>query len=182
VKHEVADRIGALDGVGVAVERLEEPRVSEAVSTSAGCECGDILSGDKLARLLIGPQLVLVVGVQVEAALLGALPVRGDALVLVRLVDDFGDQLRALVDGARVWRRELAAEDGVLATGGDQQAEQGPHAVHCEAEDDDGDEHEDGDAALHGGLLRCAAVSFSLAMLGVDQGQGENVAGAGWRR
>jgi hypothetical protein len=150
VKHEVADRIGALDGVGVAVERLEEPRVSEAVSTSAGCECGDILSGDKL--------------------------------VLVRLVDDFGDQLRALVDGARVWRRELAAEDGVLATGGDQQAEQGPHAVHCEAEDDDGDEHEDGDAALHGGLLRCAAVSFSLAMLGVDQGQGENVAGAGWRR
>jgi hypothetical protein len=109
--------------------------------------------------------------VQVQAALLGALPVRGDAVVLVRLVNDLGDQLRALVDGARVWRRELAAEDGVLAPGGDQQAEQGPHAVHCEAEDDDGDEDEDGDAALHGGRLCCAAVSFSLVILGAGQGR-----------
>jgi hypothetical protein len=111
--------------------------------------------------------------VQIQAALLGALPVRGDAFVLVRLVDNLGDQLRALIDGARVGRRELATEDGVLAAGGDQQAEQGPHAVHCEAEDDDGDEHEDGDAALHGGLRCCTTVFFSLAMLRGGQGRDE---------
>jgi hypothetical protein len=120
--------------------------------------------------------------VQVHAALLGALPVRGDAFVLVRLVDDLGNQLRALVDGARVWRRELATEDGVLAAGGDQQAEQGPHAVHCEAEDDDGDEHEDGDAALHGGRAGfCAALQspFRWRCSVVIRGE-TSVAGAGW--
>jgi hypothetical protein len=83
----------------------------------------DILSGDELARLLVGPELVLVVGVQIQAALLRALPVRRDAVVLVRLVNDLGDQLWPLVDGTRVWRRELAAEDGILATGGDQKPE-----------------------------------------------------------
>jgi hypothetical protein len=42
VQDKVADRVGALDGVGVAVERLEEPGV---------------LVGDELARLLVGPEL-----------------------------------------------------------------------------------------------------------------------------
>jgi hypothetical protein len=83
----------------------------------------NILGGDELARLLVGPQLVLVIGVQIQAALLRALPVCRYAFVLVRLVDDLGDQLRPLVDGARVWRRELAAENGILATSGDKKTE-----------------------------------------------------------
>jgi hypothetical protein len=45
--------------------------------------------------------------------------------------------------------------------------------VYCEAEDDDGDEDKNGDAPLHGGLLCCAAVSFSQAILGADQGPRE---------
>jgi len=61
--------------------------------------------------------------VQIQAALLWALPVLGNAVVLVRLVDDLGDQLWPVVDGARVWRRELAEEDGIFATGGDEKAQ-----------------------------------------------------------
>jgi hypothetical protein len=48
VQHKVSNRVGALDGVGVAVKCLEEPRV---------------LVGDELAGLLIGPELVLSVPV-----------------------------------------------------------------------------------------------------------------------
>jgi hypothetical protein len=151
MKHEVTNGIGALDGVRVAVEGLEEPRV---------------FSSDKLSRLLVRPQLhpvslcahclflcvaylVLVVGVQVQATLLRALPVLRYALVDVRLVDDLRYQLRLLVDCARVGRRQLPAEDGILTTGGDEQAEECPHAVHCEAQHDDGDEQEYGDASPH---------------------------------
>lgn len=45
VQHKVSNRIGALNGIWVAVERLEEPRV---------------LVGDELAGLLIGPELFLL--------------------------------------------------------------------------------------------------------------------------
>jgi hypothetical protein len=106
------------------------------------------------------PYLVLVVGVQVNAALLRALPVRRNAVVDVRLVDNLGDQLGALIDGARVWRREFAAENGVLAASGNQEAQQRPHTVHCEAEDDNGDEHEYGDAPLHGGGFALCGLLF----------------------
>ena len=57
---------------------------------------------------------------QVQAGLLGTLPVRGYALVDVRLVNDFGNQLRLLIDCARVGRRELAAEDGIFTASGNQ--------------------------------------------------------------
>ena len=43
VQHEVSNRVGALDGVGVAVERLEKPWV---------------LVGNELACRLISPKLV----------------------------------------------------------------------------------------------------------------------------
>ena len=43
VQHKVSNRVGTLDGIGVAVERLEEPRV---------------LVGDELAGRLVGPELV----------------------------------------------------------------------------------------------------------------------------
>ena len=116
VQHEVSDRVGALDGVRVAVEGLEEPRV---------------LVGNELAGLLIGPELaalalsqylhifraylVLVVGVKIDAALLGTLPVCRNALVDVRLVDNLGDQLRAVAACVRVGGRKLAAENGIFA-------------------------------------------------------------------
>jgi hypothetical protein len=110
------------------------------------------------------PYLVFVVRVQIQATLLRALPVLRYALVDVRLVDDLRNQLRLFVDCAGVRRRELAAEDGIFATGGDKETEQRPHAVHCEAQDDDGDEKEYGDASPHGdcGSLRA---SFSLVMV-----------------
>lgn len=43
---------------------------------------------------------VFVVRVQIDAALLGVPPDFGDRLVLVGLVDDLGDDLRALFDQA----------------------------------------------------------------------------------
>jgi hypothetical protein len=113
----------------------------------------DILGSDKLARLLVGPQLVLVVGVQVQATLLRALPVCGYAVVDIRLVDDLGNQLGSVVYGARVWRREFGAENSILATGGNKKPQQSPDTVHCEAEDNDSDKYEYGDASPHGGCL-----------------------------
>ncbi|KAH9872775.1 hypothetical protein J1614_005169 [Plenodomus biglobosus] len=106
------------------------------------------------------PYLVLVVGVQIQAALLRALPVLGYALVDVCLVDDLGDQLGLLADGARIGRRQLAAEDGIFTARGDQQAQQSPDTVDCEAQHQDGDDDEDGDASPHGDcrFLCCAAV------------------------
>lgn len=111
---------------------------------------GDVLSRNKFTRFLVCPQLILVVWVQIEAALLGALPVLGNALVDVGLVDNLGDQLRFVVDGVRVWGWEFAAQDCIFAASGDQQAQQRPHAVHCEAQDQDGNEDKNGDASPHG--------------------------------
>lgn len=45
VEHKVSNGIRALDGVGIAVECLEEPWV---------------LVGDELARLLVGPKLEML--------------------------------------------------------------------------------------------------------------------------
>lgn len=79
------------------------------------------------------------------------------ALVDVRLVNDLGNQLRRLIDSARVGRRELSAENSIFATRSDQKTEQCPHAVYREAEDDYGDEQENGDASPHG----CCCCSLS---------------------
>ena len=113
VQHKVADRVGEMDGVGIAVERLEEPRV---------------LVGNELARLLVGPELVLlarawwqrwwpynvlVVRVQVNAALLGVDPNLRNGLILVCLVNDLGNYLGALFDQARIWRRKFGTVNGV---------------------------------------------------------------------
>lgn len=81
-----------------------------------------ILSAAVWPPITVAPYLVLVVRVQIQAALLGAFPMCGYALIDVRLVNDLGDQLRAIIDGAGVWRRQLAAEDGIFAAGGDQEA------------------------------------------------------------
>lgn len=92
-----------------------------------------VLGSNEFARLFIGPKLVFVVGMHVDAALLGPLPVFGNAVVDVRLVDDLGNQLRSFADGARVWRREFGAQDGILLAVDDQELEEGPHMVDCEA-------------------------------------------------
>jgi hypothetical protein len=88
--------------------------------------------------------------VKVDAGLLGPLPVRRDALVDVRLVDNLGDQLRAVAACVRVGGRKLSAEDGIFAASRNQQSQQCPDTVHSEAEHDDGDEYEYGDASPHG--------------------------------
>lgn len=87
---------------------------------------------------------------QVETTLLRALPVLGNALVDVCLVENLGDQLRLVVDGARVRGRQLSTKNRIVAAGCDQEAEQGPHAVYREAKHQDGDDDEDGDASPHG--------------------------------
>lgn len=104
-QNEVPNGVRTLDGVLVAIEGVQEPGV---------------FGGNEIARLLVGPQLlsllvfldsfainwitynVLVVRVQINAALLGLLPNLGDGLVLVGLVDDLGDNLRARFDQTRV--------------------------------------------------------------------------------
>lgn len=56
---------------------------------------------------------VLIVRVQVNAAPLSLLPHFRDGLILVCLVNDLGDDLRALLDQTRIWRGEFGAMDGV---------------------------------------------------------------------
>ncbi len=58
-EDEVADRVGALDVVLVAGERGEEPR---------------IFFGYEIFGLVVGPQDILVVGMEVYAGLLGVHP------------------------------------------------------------------------------------------------------------
>ena len=99
----------------------------------------------------IGAHLVLVVGVLLYAALLGTFPVGGHALVDVCLVDDLGDQLRALADGGRVGGGQFGAQDGILTAVDDEQFQQGPDMVDCKAEQHDGGDQEYGDASPHGG-------------------------------
>jgi hypothetical protein len=119
--------------------------------------------------------LVLIVGVEVHACLLGLLPHIGYALVDVGLVDDLWDQLRAVVDGARVWRREFAAEDGIFATGSDEQTQQSPDAVYREAEYNNGDEDEYGDASAHGDGFALWPPFLGASLVGRGRGESARV-------
>jgi hypothetical protein len=167
VKHKVADGIGALDRVGIAVKGLEEPWVlgsNELARLLVSPQLGVVSSGaEGLADN--GPYLVLVVGVEVDAALLGALPALRNAFVDVRLVNDFGNELRRMVDCARVGRGQLSAKDGILPAGGDQKAKQCPDTVNGETEDQGGHEQEDGDASPHVGGCCRRQVSFSSGVV-----------------
>jgi hypothetical protein len=98
--------------------------------------------------------LVLVVWVQVQTALLRSLPVLRYALVDICLVDDLGDQLRSVVDCARVWRWEFAAEDSIFTACGDKQTKKSPYAVYCESKDQNRHQNEYRDATAHGGRYR----------------------------
>ena len=79
-EDEVADGVGALDVVFVAVEGGEEPGV---------------FFRDEGAGFGVGPEDIFVVWVEVDAGLLGFKPFVGDVGVDVGLVNDFGDDLRA---------------------------------------------------------------------------------------
>ena len=114
-KHEVPNGVGALDGIVVSIEGVQEPWV---------------LGGNELARFFVGPELeiplagckgglqacaynIFIVGVQVDTALLRLDPDFGDRFILVGLVNDLGDYLRALFNQAGVRGGELGAVDGV---------------------------------------------------------------------
>ena len=99
---------------------------------------------------------------QVNAALLWSLPVRGNALVDVRLVDDLGYQLLAVATSARVGGRKLAAHDSIFTASRNQQTEQCPYAVYSKAEYYNGDKNEYGDASPHGDGCCCSETSFFL--------------------
>lgn len=104
---------------------------------------------------------------KVDAALLGTLPVHRDALVDVRLVDNLGDQLRAVAACVRVGGWKLSAENGIFAASCNQQSQQCPDTVYSEAKHDDCDQYEYSDASPHvcgGGCGGCAArISFSFS-------------------
>lgn len=99
-EYKVPNRVCALDGVVVAIEGVQEPRV---------------LGGNEVARLFVCPELgsglerdervwvrsaynIFIVRVQVDTALLRLDPDLGNGLILVGLVNDLGDYLRALLD------------------------------------------------------------------------------------
>lgn len=113
------------------------------------------------------PYLVLVVGVEVEATLLWALPVGRNALVDVCLVDDLGDQLWRMIDCAGVGGGQFSAKNGVLPAGRDQKTQQCPDAMDGEAEDQDGHEKEDGDAFAHVGCWRCCITIVVIVITAV---------------
>lgn len=61
VQDKVANGIGALDGVGVGVEGLEEPQVSSmGQQWKSHLLAANVLLGDEVARLFVGPQLQAV--------------------------------------------------------------------------------------------------------------------------
>lgn len=97
-QDKVTDRVGALDGVLVAIEGVKEPGV---------------FFGDKVTRFLVGPENVLVIRVQVDTASLSINPNFRDRFILVGLVNDLGDDLRPLLDQTRIGRRKLCAVDCV---------------------------------------------------------------------
>lgn len=117
---------------------------------------------------------------EIQAALLRALPVRRDAGVDVRLVYDLRDQLRALADGARVWRWEFGARYGVLAAVDDEQTDEDPDMLHGEAQHEDGGQDEENDALAHGGG-RCCFSFFAVFSSGARSGRGARGFAAGSR-
>lgn len=116
----------------------------------------------------VATHLVLIVWVEIYAALLGPLPVCGDTSVDVCLVDDLGNQLRPSTDGARVRRRQFGLGYSVLAAVNIQEADEDPDMLNGEAQNEDGGYNEESDAFAHGCCV-CAAVSF-FAVLGVGNG------------
>ena len=135
-EDEVADGVGALDRVRVGDEGFEEP---------------GIFFLDEGVALLIRPQNVFVVWVEVYAGLLGGEPVCGDGLVDVGLMDDFGDDLGSSIEKRGVGSWEFGAVDCVGRGIFDEEGEEGKDAVDGEDDEREGDEEKDQQAAAHRG-------------------------------
>jgi hypothetical protein len=110
--------------------------------------------------------------VKIQAALLWALPVRGNAGVDVRLVDDLGNQLWSVGDGVGVGCRQLSTRYGVLVAVDEEKTDQDPDMLHGEAQYKDGGQNEENDAFAHGCcwcscllLRRCSARVSETKML-----------------
>lgn len=82
-EDKVPDGICSLDWVRVAVERVKKPGV---------------FGTDKVARLGIRPETVLVVGVKVYTGLLCFAPMARNAAILIGLMYYLGDELRSSVN------------------------------------------------------------------------------------
>ena len=127
--------------------------------------------------------LVLIVWVEIYAALLGTLPVCGDASVDVRLVDDLGNQLRSSTDGTRVRRRQFGLGYSVLAAVNVQEADEDPDMLYGEAQQEDGGYNEENDAFAHGCCVCCCLLFRGLGGRNGDQGRrGREAATAGGLR
>ena len=87
-KDKVTYRICALDVVWVLLERLEKPR---------------IFCLYKVVRFCVGPEHVLVVGMEVEAGLLRGKPSGWYSGVYVGLVDDLRDELWRRIRRGGIW-------------------------------------------------------------------------------
>nr|POE76215.1 hypothetical protein CFP56_59694 [Quercus suber] len=153
-EDEVADGVGALDGILVALEGLEEPRV---------------LLRDEVCGALVRPQLVLPLGLlmQHSAAMLRDLPGIRNARVLVGLMDDARDQMGSGVDqiGAGGW--ELGFGDGISGAVDEEQGEQGPDGVDEETDNGEVEKEEEEDAAAHGRRRGVVRSRGDLSMPGV---------------
>lgn len=96
-QKEVAERVCTLDWIAIPVEGVKEPAV---------------LFLDELAGHFVGPQNVLVVGMEVDTALLAILPVLWNFFRFVGLMNDLGDQHLL---GRRILRWvEVYAQESVL--------------------------------------------------------------------
>lgn len=104
----------------------------------------------KIQKKAQGTYNILVVRVQINAALLRVLPDLGNGLVLVGLVNDFRDDLGALLDQARVGRGELGAVNGVGSGIFEQQREEGGDAAQEEGYQEDTGDEEEQEASSHG--------------------------------
>lgn len=149
-EHKVTNRVRALNRVLVAIERVEEPRV---------------LFGDKVTCLFVCPELfklaqsaeddggktynVLVVRMQVDAALLSILPDFGDRLVLVGLVDNLGDDLGPLLDQTRVGRGQFGPVNSIGRGIFHQQRQESKDAANEEREEDEVGNQKDQEASPH---------------------------------
>lgn len=138
-QNKVAYRVGTLNREFVSIKCLEEPWV---------------LGSNELSRLLVGPQLVFVVLVLLNATALRFDPALRYRLVYVGLVNDFGDQLRAFADGTRVRGWEFGARDAVFGAIDDEEGQQGPYAANQEANYENVEDEENEHALAHRGGWR----------------------------
>ena len=94
--------------------------------------------------------LVLIVRVQLDAALLGFLPMARYRVVLVGLMYDLWDKLRSRIDHRRVWCRQLCPVDGICGGIFEEQGEEREHTPDQECDDEKINQEKYDEAPSHG--------------------------------